>query len=263
MEPQQLTLGGLIEALDAVPADAQLFVSGFGSANRLGGVFRHRPFVDGLALEPGVRSYHEPSTVGTYVDYLRRVAFGVPYRFTDGREDEFLTGWDTLVWVSTRHDLSFRAVTSVEEINGAIVIRTTDLAPVQGPSLQRITDDEAINRMRVEQLRRTGKDIELDPAAERYLLRSVVQDRSTLLHRLDEARADLAAFESSLQAKKDLVTRLEQDAARNDYLLGIRNDLPGDEPGCNGLCHRASDVGVAVPGDPVAYPHDSCPEHGA
>lgn len=30
---------------------------------------------------------------------------------------------------------------------------------------------------------------------------------------------------------------------------------------CNGLCFRASDVGVDVPGDPVAYPNLLCPEH--
>lgn len=32
MESHQLTLGGLMDALDAVPRDAQLFVSGFGGA---------------------------------------------------------------------------------------------------------------------------------------------------------------------------------------------------------------------------------------
>jgi hypothetical protein len=37
----------------------------------------------------------------------------------------------------------------------------------------------------------------------------------------------LASFEASLQAKKDRVVELERDAARHDYLLGIRDDLPG------------------------------------
>ena len=31
---------------------------------------------------------------------------------------------------------------------------------------------------------------------------------------------------------------------------------------CNGICVRASDVGVMVAGDPVAYPHPACPVHG-
>lgn len=263
MESQQLTLGGLLEALDAVPRDAQLYGS-FGSAKRLGGfVRRHRPYVDGVALEPRMRETEDTATAGAFAAHLRRAAFGLSYSTEDRPVDEFLSGWHTPVWVSTRHELSFNAVTGVEMVKGCAVIRTTDLAPVQGPSLQRITDEEAINRMRVEYLRRTGQDTVFAPAAERQLLRMAVADRSDLLHRLEEAREDLASFEDSLQAKKDLVAKLEQDTARNDYLLGIRNDLPGDEPGCNGLCHRASDVGVAVPGDPVAYPHDSCPEHGA
>lgn len=261
METQQLTLGGLVEALDAVPGDAQLFVSGFGSGVRLGGLHRHRPFVDGLALEPTPRQDVEASTAGTYVEHLRRAAFGLVWSLSDSRDDEFPAGWDTPMWVSPRHEVKFHAVTGVEMVKGFAVIRTTNLAPVQGPSIQRISDDEAINRMRVEYLRRTGKDDVFAPAAERQLLRMAVNDRSDLLHRLDEARKDLADFENSLQAKKDRVARLEEDVVRNEYLLGIRDDLPGDEPGCNGLCHRASDVGVYAPGDPVAYAHNSCPEH--
>jgi hypothetical protein len=34
-----------------------------------------------------------------------------------------------------------------------------------------------------------------------------------------------------------------------------------DEPGCDGLCVTAADVGVDVPGDPVAYAHPGCPAH--
>lgn len=51
MESQQLTLGGLIEALQEVPRDAPLFVSGFGSGARISSrIFRHRPFVDGVQI---------------------------------------------------------------------------------------------------------------------------------------------------------------------------------------------------------------------
>ncbi|QCB97675.1 hypothetical protein E5206_12725 [Arthrobacter sp. PAMC25564] len=39
---------------------------------------------------------------------------------------------------------------------------------------------------------------------------------------------DLATFEASPKAKKDLVATLEHTAARHDYLLGIRDDLPAD-----------------------------------
>lgn len=262
MESQQLTLGGLLEALDAVPNDAQLYVA-FGSAKRLGGfVRRHRPYVDGIALEPRLRETEFTATAGAFAALLRRAAFGLSWSTEDRPVDGFLSGWDTPVWVSTRHELSFEAVTGVEVVKDCAIIRTTNLAPVQGPTIQRISDEEAINRMRVEYLRRTGQDTVFAPAAERQLLRMAVNDRSDLLHRLDEAREELASFENSLQAKKDRVARLEEDVVRNEYLLGIRDDLPGDEPGCNGLCHRASDVGVYAPGDPVAYAHDSCPEHG-
>ncbi len=227
MESQQLTLGGLVEALDAFPHGAQLYVSGFGSAKRLNGLFRHRPFADGLALDPSLREHDDSATAGAYVEYLRRVAFGIVYRFSDHREDQFPTGWDTPVWVSTRHDLSFNAVTGAEMVKGFAIIRTTNLAPEQGPSIQRISDEEAIRRMRVEHLQRTGEDTVFAPNVERHLLHMLPGERSRGLQDLDEARADLADFEASLQAKKDRVARLEQDAIRNDYLLGIRDDLPG------------------------------------
>jgi len=148
-------------------------------------------------------------------------------------------------------------------VKGFAVIRTTNLAPVQGPSIQRVTDEEVVNRMRVARLALNGEDIHLQPAAEQYLIRYIPKDRTTVLQRLAEAREDLATFETSLQAKKDLLAKLEGDLTRHDYLLGIRNDLPGAGHGCNGICHRASDVGVSVPGDPVAYAHESCPEHGS
>lgn len=38
--------------------------------------------------------------------------------------------------------------------------------------------------------------------------------------------------------------------------------LQAELPKCNGMCLHASDVGVSVDGDPVAYEHRSCPEHG-
>lgn len=102
-----------------------------------------------------------------------------------------------------------------------------------------------------------------EPAAERYLLRYIPNDRATVLQHLAEGRAELAGFdEASLQGKRNRVAKLDRDAARHDYLLGIRDDLPGSELGCNGVCLRASDVGVPVPGNSVARSHDSCPEHG-
>ena len=31
---------------------------------------------------------------------------------------------------------------------------------------------------------------------------------------------------------------------------------------CNGICVTASDIGIYAPGNPVAYAHPACPEHG-
>jgi hypothetical protein len=35
----------------------------------------------------------------------------------------------------------------------------------------------------------------------------------------------------------------------------------GDPDDC-GMCLRASDIDVPVPGNPIAYPHPGCPHHG-
>ncbi|MDJ0354468.1 hypothetical protein [Pseudarthrobacter sp. PH31-O2] len=62
---------------------------------------------------------------------------------------------------------------------------------------------------------RNGEDIQLEPAANQYLIHYIPKDRSTVLDRLTEARKDLATFEASLQAKEDLVAKLEPDASRH------------------------------------------------
>lgn len=35
-----------------------------------------------------------------------------------------------------------------------------------------------------------------------------------------------------------------------------------EEPGCNGVCLTAGDIGVPEYGNVVAYAHPDCPEHG-
>ena len=261
----QLTFQGLLDALAAVPQDAIVKIAGFGSADTPGVLFRHRPFVDGLGITPGFARSALQTTAAEYADFMRRTGPGLTsHRFVrEGFTDQHPAGAHTPMWAGVLHTVSFNAVTGVEMVKGFAVIRTTNLAPVQGPSLQRVPDEEVINRMRVANVALHGEDIQLAPEAERYLMRYIPKDRTTVLQRLAEAREDLAAFESSLQSKKDLVTKLERDAARHNYLLGIRDDLPGATPGCNGICLRASDVGVSAPGDPVARAHDSCPEHGS
>jgi hypothetical protein len=259
----QLTFQGLLDAFAAVPQDAIAKISGFGSADTPGVLFRHRPFTDGLAITPTITRPALDMTVAELIDFLKESGPNRTWRSHghNGFIDRYPAGPNTPMWVGTPHEVSFNAVTGLEIVKGFAVIRSTNLAPVQGPILQRIPDEEAINRLRVANLGLRGVDIHFSDAAERYLIRHLPKNRTDLLLRLDDARKDLTTFEASLQEKKDLVTKLELDAARTDYLLGIRDDLPGAEPGCNGICTRASDVGVSVPGDPVAYAHESCPEH--
>lgn len=222
----QLTFQGLLDALATVPQDALVKISGFGSADNPGEVFRHRPFVDGLSIIP---RFGLQITAADYAAFLRKNG---PHKASarhgrNGFIDRHPAGPETPMWAGVAHTVGFNAITGVEMKKGFAVIRTRDLAPVQGPSLQRIPDEEVINRMRAEHLQRTGDDIDLAPAANSYLIHFLPADRTRVLHNLAEAREDLASFEASLQAKKALVGKLELDTARHDYLLGIRDELPG------------------------------------
>ncbi|GAA4033328.1 hypothetical protein GCM10023063_16130 [Arthrobacter methylotrophus] len=227
----QLTLQGFLDALAAVPQDAVVKMSGFGSASTPGVLFRHRPFVDGLSITPTIARGALDLTVAELIDFLKETGPNTTWRShgRNGFVDLHPAGPETPMWVGTPHEVSFHAVTGIEIVKGFVVIRTTDLAPVQGPSLQRIPEVEAVNRMRVEHLQRTGQDTAFAPHVERYLLNMLPAERSRTLIDLADARQDLTSFEASLQAKKDKVAKLERDAVRNDYLLGIRDDLPGTE----------------------------------
>lgn len=228
MTPTQLTFQGLLDALAAVPQDAIVKLAGFGSAGTPGAVFRHRPFVDGLAITPTIARAALDLTVAELVDFMNETGPHKTWRGHGHNDliDRHPAGPETPMWAGTPHEVSFNAVTGVEMKKGFAVIRTTNLAPVQGPTLQRIPDEEVINRMRVEHLQRTGEDIHLAQAANQYLIHFLPTDRTRALQNLADARNDLATFEASLQVKKDRVTKLERDAARHDYLLGISDDLP-------------------------------------
>jgi hypothetical protein len=229
----QLTLQGLIDALAAVPQDATVKLMGFGGNANPGALFRHRPFADGLSITPAFARPSYDLNAAEVADFLREFGPRKTWRGHghDGYLDPFPSRLETPVWVGTPHELSFNAVTGVELVKGFAVIRTTNLAPMQGPSIQRISNDEAITRMRVEHLQRTGETAAFADRTERQLLRMVVNGRSRALLDLEEARRELESFEASLQAKKDRVAKLERDAVRNDYLLGIRDDLPDTEHG--------------------------------
>jgi hypothetical protein len=123
------------------------------------------------------------------------------------------------LWLSAEHELEFRAVTGVEVIKDAAYLRWVDVAPVQGPALQRITDVEVLRR-NAELSGRT--DANLDPASggNRWMLDQIPRERDRTRNRLLEATAALAKLARE-------VTELEAASARYDYTLGLTDVHPG------------------------------------
>lgn len=224
----QLTFQGLLDTLAAVPQDATVKLAGFGSADTPGVLFRHRPFVDGLAITPTFARAALQTTAAEYADVMRRTGPGLSSSYNrPGYEDQHLAGADTPMWVSLPYEVSFNAVTGVEMVKDFAVIRSINLAPVQGPTIQRIPDEEAILRLRKVDEHLHGESKPLNPKAEKWLINYVARDRTPVRLNLEEARWELANFEASLQAKRDRVAKLEADVARNDYLLGITDEFTG------------------------------------
>lgn len=223
----QLTLQGLLDALASVEQNATLMLAGFGSGCYPGTLFRHRPFVDGLAIDPSPNRA-DAMSAARYAEHLREFGLGRKRETFRRRpfEDQHPAGPDTPMWLSASHELSFNAITGVEMMKGFAVIRSVNLAPRQGPTIQRIPDEEVERRMQKvdEQLR--GEATTHSPKVVKWLINMAARERTTVRLDLEEARRDLDNFEASLQAKRDRVAKLEADAVRSDYLLGIRDDLP-------------------------------------
>jgi hypothetical protein len=229
MTAEQLTLAGLLDELAKVPQDAIVKLAGFGFGNTPGKLFRHRPYLDGLSImpSPASRTDREP-TASEYSGFLRQNGPGTTWEKVSHPDFKDLhpASMDSPMWVGFPHEIGFNAVTSVEMIKGFAVIRTVITTPVHGPSLQRIPDAEVIERMQAVSLALHGDRRDIGPEAAKALIRYIPKDRTTVRLDLEEARWDLDKFEASLQAKKDRVAKLEADAARHDYLLGITNELP-------------------------------------
>jgi hypothetical protein len=233
MTADQLTLAGLINELSQVPLDAPIRLAGFGSAAMPGELFRHRPYVDGLAIRPTMVRSNTDASADEYIGELRRHGLGKTWWETiwEGPQrvqfvDRHPATFETPMWVSVPGEISFNAITGVEMVKGFAVIRSVNLAPMQGPTIQRIPDEEVERRMQKvdEQLR--GEATTHSPKVVKWLINMASRERTTVRLDLGEARSDLVNFEASLQAKRDRVAKLEADAARNDYLLGITDDLP-------------------------------------
>lgn len=229
MTADQLTLAGLVGELTKVPQDAIVMFAGFGSGTYPGALFRHRPYVDGLAIAPRMGGPAVQKSAAELVAYLQEMGLGAVWLKNTPRDfvDPHPAGPETPMWVSTEHELSFNAITGIEMMKGFAVIRSVNLAPMQGPTIQRLSDAEVIERVQSVSLALRGEHRDPGPNASAAILRYIPKDRTQVRLNLEEARWELANFEASLQAKRDRVAKLEVDAACHDYFLGITDELPG------------------------------------
>ncbi len=119
----QLTLGGLLDALEALEQRLTVHMAGFGGASTPFGIGQHRIHSEGLAIHVMAGSSW---TVSRLVDKLRR-------RLYQGWIGEFVATPDTPMWAQPATELQFNAVSGVEVFKGYAVIRSKNTAPVQGP----------------------------------------------------------------------------------------------------------------------------------
>lgn len=217
---KQLTLGELLAALDAMEQSLPVHMAGFGLATSPFGFGRHRTHADGLAIHV----FHDRSgtwTVGRLATRLRK-------RLSPKPRGEYVATLDTPVWAQPATQLQFNAITGVEVLKGRAVIRSRNVAPAYGPTLQRVPDEEALDRMRAAEELRSGQARTGEPAkTERWLLRCLPAERTATLLRVAEARHELAQYESRLAELKENVVTAEATAAEIDYILGITETLPG------------------------------------
>ena len=105
----QLTLGGLLNELATVPPGAIVKLTGFGSANVPGSMFRHRQYVDSLGIAPAFGSSAQEMTASQFASYLRYAGIGLRWKNDDSpADDQFPGGMDTPMRVALPHTLSFR-----------------------------------------------------------------------------------------------------------------------------------------------------------
>lgn len=216
---KHLTIRELIAALNAVPDNPLVIIAGFGSANAPGDLVRHRRHLNDLAIEV-IYDRTNWKTVERFTMMLHQHATQ-PVTQTNPNP----TTLDSLAWVrpSMEIEQSFFAVTGVDVVKGYAVIRSKNMAPVQGPSVQRVSDEEMLRR-NAEVYPSTTDEHDLDPEAKvnRWRLHAIPAERTKVRVRLDEARADL---EKLLTA----IPKIEAEAARIDYILGITGEAPVEE----------------------------------
>lgn len=217
---EQLTIGQLITALEAVEGNPLVIIAGFGATDAPGDLWRHRPRINDVGIEV-VYNRMNWKTVERFTAILRLHATQ-PVTMTNPNPATL----DSLAWILPRESPrpSFWAVTGVRSFSGHAVIEAEDVAPVQGPSLQRISDAEVLRRSI--ELAAPGKEpIDPDPmaTANQRLIGSLPAQR-------DRKRVELEAARSELRRLQEEIPLLETEAARLDYLLGITDGTPDPLP---------------------------------
>ncbi|HEX9227065.1 MAG TPA: hypothetical protein VF885_10495 [Arthrobacter sp.] len=209
----QLTIGQLIAALDELPGTIPICMAGVGISNVPFELLRHRAHPADVVIRARYER-HSFMTVEIFKLMLaqhtsQEPTVPCPYPAT----------MDSPLWATAHHELEFRAVTGIDVIKDTAYLRWADVAPAQGPGLQRITDEEVLRR-NAELAGRT--DANLDPSfgGNRWLLDNIPTERDRGRVRLTEVRLQVERLTRE-------AAELEAAAARYDYTLGLTDVNPG------------------------------------
>ncbi|MET4143919.1 hypothetical protein [Arthrobacter sp. UYCo732] len=215
----QLTVRQLIDALSAIPDNPLVIIAGFGTANVPGNLRRHRAHLPDVGIEV-VYDRMNSVTVNRLTFMLHQHATQPVSKFNPNP-----TTLDSPVWIrpSMEHEKSFFAVTRVDSFKGHAVIRAENVAPVQGPSIQRVSDEELLRR-NSEFTRSPDKEPNLDVESpvNRWIFRAMPTERTAARLRLETARADLEKLVAE-------IPQLEAECAQFDYVLGVTDTPPVSE----------------------------------
>jgi hypothetical protein len=211
----QLTIAGLVAALDALPGGILVKLAGFGSDIAPMELQRHNQNTQDVTI---LGRYERMSwmTVDRFKVMLIQHATQQATKFNPNP-----TTLDAPLWAgrTSGHRLEFQAVTGVEVIDDTAYLRWVDVAPVQGPSPQRITDEEVLRR----NAELAGRyDANLDPSSDgnRWMLQQIPKER-------DRARVRLTETQDAIASLLREADGLEAELGRYDYVLGLTDVNPG------------------------------------
>jgi hypothetical protein len=210
---EQLNIGQLILALDAIPGNPLVGIDGFGADIVPGDLHRHRSHIPDLAIE-AVYQRMSWKTVERFKVMLQQHASEPISKW-----NPHPTTLDSPVWVrrSTEYEKSFLAVTGVDLFEDRAVIRSENMAPLQGPAIQRIPDVEVLRR-NAELAGNPDADLDVKKETNRWMLDTIPKERDAARVRLNEARDRLAKLIQE-------IPRMEAESARYNYTLGITDTL--------------------------------------